>query len=85
MLKTLGFRVSPDEVEEQLFSSGLIEGVVILGEADPEAGMVLIAHIVPRDARTFDERAFRLWSRRALPRISVLPRGWPPSSACRRC
>jgi acyl-CoA synthetase (AMP-forming)/AMP-acid ligase II len=48
MIKTLGYRVSPDEVTDALLASGeVLEGVVV-GEPDPQRGERVVAHVVLR-------------------------------------
>ncbi len=46
MIKTSGYRVSPTEVEEVVFSSGLVAEAVAIGVSHPELGqaIVLLAH-----------------------------------------
>ncbi len=73
MIKSMGFRMSPDDVEEHLFASHLLAEVAVVGEADPIAGMALIAHVVPAHAETFSERELLAWCRRELPHY-MLPK-----------
>lgn len=53
MLKCSGFRVSPEDVEEQILASHLVEEVAIVGAPDEIAGTVLVAHVVPKDPERF--------------------------------
>lgn len=46
MIKTLGFRVSPDEISDALFASGEVAEVVVTTEPDPRRGERIIAHVV---------------------------------------
>jgi len=48
MIKTLGYRVSPDEIADVLLASGeVLEGAVV-GEPDPQRGQRVVAHVVLR-------------------------------------
>jgi amino acid adenylation domain-containing protein len=46
MIKTLGYRVSPDEVSEVLYRSGEVVEAVVGAEPDAARGMRIIAHVV---------------------------------------
>jgi len=46
LIKTLGFRVSPDEVAAALFGSGEVLEVAVTGEPDPRLGERIVAHVV---------------------------------------
>jgi acyl-CoA ligase (AMP-forming) (exosortase A-associated) len=54
MLKCFGFRVSPEDVEEQLLASRLVDEVAVTGCPDEVAGTLLVAHVVPRDPARFE-------------------------------
>lgn len=47
MIKTSGYRVSPTEVEEVIFASGLAAETVALGAAHPEMGQAIILLVDP--------------------------------------
>ena len=47
LIKTSGYRVSPTEVEEVLYSSELIKEVVVFGVPHPVLGQAIVAVIVP--------------------------------------
>jgi acyl-CoA ligase (AMP-forming) (exosortase A-associated) len=47
MIKTSGYRVSPQEVEEIVFASGLVAEAVALGVAHPELGQAIILLVHP--------------------------------------
>ena len=73
MIKTLGYRVSPDEITDVLFASGLLADAAITTEPDPQRGDRIIAHLVLRDGATLD--AIRRWSGAELPR-HMIPVRW---------
>ena len=45
-IKTLGYRVSPDEVTSVLYASGEIVEAVVTAEPDPDRGERIVAHVV---------------------------------------
>lgn len=47
MIKTSGYRVSPNEVEEALFSTGLVSEAVALGAADDQLGQAIAVVVMP--------------------------------------
>jgi acyl-CoA ligase (AMP-forming) (exosortase A-associated) len=71
MIKTLGYRVSPEEVEEILLASGLVSEVIVRGEANEEAGAVIVAHVVPRLAGHFSPEELLSFCRREMPSYMV--------------
>lgn len=77
MIKTMGFRVSPTEVEDVVFRSGLVTHVVAFGVPDEVSGQVIevcVAHPQP-----VDREAVAAWARRHLP-SHMAPRAvhvWP--------
>ena len=48
MIKTLGYRVSPDEVAEALYASGQVLEGIVGSEPDPERGERIVAYVVLR-------------------------------------
>lgn len=71
LIKCHGYRVSPDEVEETIFASGLVAEVVVHGVPDPVSGQAIVAHVVPRAAGTFSEQALLGYCRREMPSYMV--------------
>jgi len=49
MIKTMGFRVSPEEITDVLQASGLVADVAIVTEPDPQRGERIIACVVLND------------------------------------
>ncbi|HXO86589.1 MAG TPA: AMP-binding protein [Gemmatimonadales bacterium] len=70
MIKTLGYRVSPDEIEDVLFSSGQILESVVVGRPDPKRGDGILAYVVLRPEGTLE--AVRQYCATELPRYM-----WP--------
>jgi amino acid adenylation domain-containing protein len=54
MIKSLGFRVSPDEVASAIFASGQVAEVVVTSEDDEARGERIIAHVVLAADGTLD-------------------------------
>jgi acyl-CoA ligase (AMP-forming) (exosortase A-associated) len=71
LIKTLGYRVSPEEVEETLYASGIVAEAVASGVPDPVAGQVIVVHVVPRDPQAFSVDALLEFCRREMPRYMV--------------
>ena len=46
MIKTLGYRVSPDEIAEALYASGQVQEGIVGSEPDPERGERIVAYVV---------------------------------------
>jgi len=58
MIKTSGYRVSPTEVEESVFSSGLVSGAVALGLPHPSIGQAILLVITGNETSLKEEEAF---------------------------
>jgi acyl-CoA synthetase (AMP-forming)/AMP-acid ligase II len=71
LMKCQGFRVSPDEVEETIYASGLVAEVMVHGVPDPVSGQAIVAHVVPRDASAFAEEELLRYCRVAMPNYMV--------------
>ncbi|MEX2482309.1 MAG: acyl-CoA ligase (AMP-forming), exosortase A system-associated [Gammaproteobacteria bacterium] len=71
MIKTSGYRVSPEEVEEVVYAHGGVETVAAIGVPHAELGqaVVLIVRLLP--ASTVDESDIVTACRRALPNYMV--------------
>ena len=54
MIKTLGYRVSPDEIVEVLYASGEVAEAVVAPEADETKGTRIVAFVVLRDGGELD-------------------------------
>jgi len=71
MIKTSGYRVSPTEVEEILYRSGLIAEAVALGIPHPMLGQAIVAVISPLDSNKVDVEALRQICVQQLPNFMV--------------
>jgi acyl-coenzyme A synthetase/AMP-(fatty) acid ligase len=49
MIKTLGYRVSPDEVTDVIYASGEVLEAVVISEPDEERGSRIVAYVVLAD------------------------------------
>jgi amino acid adenylation domain-containing protein len=67
LFKVAGYRVSPEEIEQALTSSGLVEHAVAFGVEDERRGTVVHAAVFPGDGRSVDEDALLAHCRDALP------------------
>lgn len=77
MIKTSGFRVSPDEVEDLVYRSGMVADAVAFGVPDEMLGEVVHVAATPLDG--YDADAFLAHCRRAMPSYMVPRRVhlWP--------
>ena len=71
LIKSQGYRISPTEVEEIVFDSGLVKEVVAKAGTDPVAGQVVVVHCVPADPTRFTAEALLEYCRREMPRYMV--------------
>jgi acyl-CoA synthetase (AMP-forming)/AMP-acid ligase II len=54
VIKSMGFRVGPDEIADVLYASGQVTEAIIVAEADAARGQRIIAHVVLRDEGSMD-------------------------------
>ena len=73
MIKTSGYRVSPTEVEEVAYATGLVRDAVALGVEDPALGQAVVLAVSPLDGELLDEQALMAAMRRELP-LYMMPR-----------
>ena len=71
MIKTWGYRVSPGEIEEVAYETGLVRDAVALGLEDEEIGQRIVLVVTPRDVDGFDLSAVKERLRQELPRYMV--------------
>lgn len=73
MIKTLGHRVSPDEVADVLFASGVVTDVAITSEPDEVRGERIVAHVILAPGGHLG--SLKRWSGLELPR-HMQPSRW---------
>jgi len=71
MIKTSGYRVSPTEVEEVVYSTGLIGESAALGIAHPTLGQAIVVVATPRNNGALDVDRLMSECRRRLPAFMV--------------
>ena len=71
MIKTSGYRVSPTEIEEVAYSTGLVRDAVALGLEDPRVGQRIVLAVSPADERELNPEALRTEFRQQLPLYMV--------------
>jgi len=71
MIKTSGYRVSPSEIEEVAYETGLVRDAVALGLEDQQLGQRIVLVLTPRDADGFQLAAVKARLRQELPRYMV--------------
>jgi acyl-CoA ligase (AMP-forming) (exosortase A-associated) len=73
-IKCSDFRISPTEVEDIFFDSGMVTDVVAFGVPDEIMGQAVHAALTPRPGRDFDQAALLTFCRKRMPNYMV-PRG----------
>jgi acyl-CoA ligase (AMP-forming) (exosortase A-associated) len=71
LIKSFGFRISPDEVEELIHASKLVAEVAVHGLPDEEAGARIVAHVIPADQDAFELQALVDYCRERMPSYMV--------------
>lgn len=71
MIKTSGFRVSPTEIEEVVFASGLVEEVAAIGMPHATLGQSITLLVKPRHRTAADNEAILAVCRQRLPAYMV--------------
>ncbi len=71
MIKTSGYRVSPNEVEETVYASGAVGEAVALGAAHPTLGQGIVVVATAPNGAAFDVDAVIAFCRRELPPFMV--------------
>ncbi|WP_175684076.1 acyl-CoA ligase (AMP-forming), exosortase A system-associated [Burkholderia cenocepacia] len=69
-IKSSGYRISPEEIEEVVHDSGLVTEAVAFGIADDELGEAIVLLVVPA-ATGFDAQTLQAWCVEHLPRYMV--------------
>ncbi len=71
MIKTSGYRVSPTEIEETIYSSGLAKETAALGIEHPTLGQAVVIIIHPEEPESFDEKDIISLCKQQLPNYMV--------------
>jgi acyl-CoA ligase (AMP-forming) (exosortase A-associated) len=71
MIKSSGFRISPTEVEEVLFQSGMLREAAVIGIPDGTLGHVIKAYVSPRDGESVNPEALVSFCAERMPRYMV--------------
>lgn len=72
MIKTSGYRVSPTEVEEVIYASGLVEHVAVIGVPHPVQGQGIIAVVTAgTNHQAMDTESIVMECKRKLPAFMV--------------
>lgn len=66
MIKSMGVRVSPDEVETLIRGTGLVRDVAVVGAAHELMGQKVVAAVIPRDDAPDPIPALKAFARRAM-------------------
>jgi acyl-CoA ligase (AMP-forming) (exosortase A-associated) len=73
MIKTSGYRVSPTEIEEVAYDTGLVRDAVAIGVEDPKLGQHIVLVASPADGTVLDPDVLLGELRRVLP-LYMVPR-----------
>jgi acyl-CoA synthetase (AMP-forming)/AMP-acid ligase II len=71
MIKTSGYRVSPTEIEEVIYASGLAGEVVAVGAPHPVLGECIVVIATPPSGKRLDTDALLAACKRDLPAFMV--------------
>ena len=71
MIKSSGFRISPTEVEEVLFQSGILREAAVIGVPDGTLGDVIKAYVAPRDGAAINTNVLLAFCAEKMPRYMV--------------
>jgi acyl-CoA ligase (AMP-forming) (exosortase A-associated) len=71
MIKTSGYRVSPTEIEEVVFASGLVDEAAAIGLPHPTLGQSITLLVKPKNGSALDAEALLVVCRQQLPAYMV--------------
>ncbi|MPZ47477.1 MAG: acyl-CoA ligase (AMP-forming), exosortase A system-associated [Betaproteobacteria bacterium] len=71
MIKTSGYRVSPTEVEEVVYSTGLVAEAAALGIAHPTLDQAIVVVVTPKAGENVDPEKLQAQCRERLPGFMV--------------
>ena len=75
MIKTSGYRLSPTEIEEVAYDTGLVRDAVALGVDDADLGQYVVLVVSPMTGDTVDVDALLAQMRKALPPLHAAEEG----------
>jgi acyl-CoA ligase (AMP-forming) (exosortase A-associated) len=71
MIKTSGYRVSPTEIEEVIYATGLVAEAAAFGVAHPTLGQAIVVAAAPIQGGTLDQAALIAACKKHLPAFMV--------------
>jgi acyl-CoA ligase (AMP-forming) (exosortase A-associated) len=71
MIKSSGFRISPSEVEEVLFQSGMLREAAVIGIPDETLGHTIMAYVAARDGESVSTDMLLSFCASKVPRYMV--------------
>ena len=71
MIKTSGYRVSPTEVEEVIYATGLVSEVAAFGVAHPTLGQAIVVVVMPKSSGELSVDTLLASAKRDLPAFMV--------------
>jgi acyl-CoA synthetase (AMP-forming)/AMP-acid ligase II len=71
MIKTSGYRVSPTEVEEALYATGLVDECAAFGIPHPTLGQAIVALVLPAAGQTVSTETLLAECRNRMPAYMV--------------
>ena len=94
MIKTSGYRVSPSEIEEAAYDTGLVRDAVALGVEDAKLGQHIVLVVSPASGAQVDVESLLVSDERRRFPCTCCPGGWmsgprsparPMASSTARC
>ncbi len=67
MIKSRGMRISPEEIEDCLFASGVVAHAVAFGLPKNDVETTIVAAVIPRDASSFTTAGLLDYGKREMP------------------
>lgn len=71
MIKTSGYRVSPTEIEEVIYESGMVKEAAAIGIEHQELGQAILVVVSAEEIRTFNEQSLINLCKAQLPNFMV--------------
>ena len=80
LIKSRGMRISPEEIEECIYASGLVAHAVAFSSPKNDGDTRIIVAVVPRDAEGFASEGLIEYGRREMPEYMRPDEVWPVES-----